>query len=143
LAIYASRYSFALFMPLTMALLVYGRELMRLWMGAEFALFSAPLLPALAVSTAVVAGQFNSSSILFGIDKHGGYARGLMLEAVANIAGMIIVIPRFGILGAAWVAATLMLLNRGLYTPWLVCRALEFPFTDFLRLIYLRPLLTG
>lgn len=143
LGIYANRYSFTLFMPLTLALIVYGRELMNLWMGTEFAVNSTPLLPVLTISTAMVAGQFNSSSILFGINRHGGYARGLIFEAVANVVGMIIIVPRFGILGAAWVASILMILNRGFYTPWLVCHALRCPFINFMRLIYLRPLLTA
>jgi hypothetical protein len=32
-----------------------------------------------------------------------------------------------------------MLVNRGFYTPWLVCRALDCGFFEFLRAIYLRP----
>src|SRR5262249_48111541 len=115
-----------------------------LWMGPEFAANSGPLLPILAVSTAgALAGQYNSSSLLFGISKHGPYARGLLVEAMVSVAGMAAVIPRYGILAAALVSSGCMLLNRGLYTPWLVCRALDFPLLDYLRSIYLRPTLTG
>ena len=143
LGIYSNRYSFMLFLPLVLALLVYGRELVRLWMGEEFAANSAPLLPILSLAMAVAAGQFNSSAILFGLNKHGGYAQGLLVEAVANVVGMIVVIPRFGILGAAWVSASLMVLIRGLYTPWLVCQTLDFGFLAYMRQVYLRPALTA
>ncbi len=144
LGIYSNRYSFTLFMPLVLALLLYGRELIDLWIGAEFAARSGPLLPIMTVATAfALAGQFNSSAILYGLGEHGGYARGVLIEAVLNVSAMIVVIPRYGILGAAWVSASLMLLNRGLYTPWLVCRALDFGFVEYMRSIYLRPMLIG
>jgi O-antigen/teichoic acid export membrane protein len=144
LGIYSNRYSLTLFMPLVVLLLVYGRELILRWMGPEFATYSAPLLPVFAVSTALVlAGQFNSSALLYGLGLHGGYARGLVVEAVLNVAGMILVIPRYGILGAAVVSSGLMLLVRGIYTPLLVCSSLHFSFFGYLRRIYVRPIATS
>jgi len=144
LGIYSNRYSLTLFMPLVVLLLVYGRELILRWVGPAFAANSAPLLPVFVVSTALVlAGQFNSSALLYGLSLHGGYARGLVLEAVLNVTGMILVIPGYGILGAAVVSSGLMILVRGVYTPWLVCRSLDFSFFGYLRLIYLRPIVTG
>src|SRR5437868_6534571 len=89
LGIYSNRYSFTLFVPFVMVLLVYGRELIQLWVGAEFAANSAPLLPILAVSmTVALAGQYNSSSLLFGLSKHGPYGRGLLIEAAISVTGM-------------------------------------------------------
>ncbi|HWB83424.1 MAG TPA: oligosaccharide flippase family protein [Bryobacteraceae bacterium] len=144
LAVYSNRYSFTLFMPLVLMLLVYGEEVILHWVGPAFAANSAPLLPVLLLATALVtAGQFNSSSLLFGLNRHGGYARAVTVEAILNVIGMIIVIPRFGILGAAWVASALMLAVRGIYTPYLVCQNLNVSFFRFLRLIYIRPLLTA
>ena len=144
LGIYSNRYSLTLFMPLVVLLLVYGRELILRWVGPAFAEHSAPLLPVFVASTALVlAGQFNSSALLYGLSLHGGYARGLVVEAVLNVAGMIVVIPRYGILGAAVVSSGLMLLVRGLYTPLLVCRGLHFSFFAYLQRIYLRPILTA
>jgi O-antigen/teichoic acid export membrane protein len=144
LGIYSNRYCFALFTPLTVFLLIYGRELIGRWINPVYALHSAPLLPVLAPAIALVmAGQFNSSAILFGINKHRGYARAMMLEAAGSVVGMAVVIPRFGILGAAWVTAVLMILSRGLYTPLLVCRSLKFPWLSYMREIYLRPVATA
>src|SRR5260370_36452262 len=101
LGIYSNRYSFTLFMPLVLALLVYGRELIGLWVGAEFAANSAPLLPIMTLATAfVLAGPFNSNAILFGLGEDGGDARSVLIEAVLNAAGMGGVIPRHGTLGA-------------------------------------------
>ena len=144
LGIYSNRYSFTLFAPIAIALLVYGKEVIRLWVGPEFALRSAPLLPVFLLANGfVLAGQFNSSSILFGINRHGGYARGLLLEGILNVAGLWLVIPRFGILGAACYSSVLMLAVRGIYTPWLLCRSLDYSLPRYMWEIYMRPVVTA
>ncbi len=102
---------------------------------------SAPLLPVFLLSYALVlAAQFSSSSLLYGVGRHGGYARGLVVEAVLYVTALMWVVPRFGILGAAWVSSTLMIAVRGIYTPWLVSRALDYSFLVYMRRIYVRPL---
>ena len=144
LGIYSNRYCLLLFMPLTIFLLVYGYELLAVWVGSEFAAQSAPVLPILTVGTILsVASQFNSSAILFGIGKHQKFALGLLVEAVAGIAGIVLLIPRYGIVGVAWVTGILMILNRGLFTPWLLCRNFGWDYWPYLRSILLRPVLLG
>jgi O-antigen/teichoic acid export membrane protein len=144
LGIFTNRYSLALCMPLSIFLLVYGRALFVRWVGPEMAANAAPLIPVFVLSsTLVMAAQFNSSSILYGLGRHGGYARGLAVEAVLYIGALAYVVPRYGILGAAWVSAVLMIAVRGIYTPWLVSRALECSFFNYMRGIYVRPLLAG
>jgi hypothetical protein len=41
------------------------------------------------------------------------------------------------------VASSLMLLVRGIYTPLVVSRSLNFSFLEYMRRIYVRPILTG
>ncbi|MGH9722337.1 MAG: oligosaccharide flippase family protein [Bryobacteraceae bacterium] len=144
LGVYSNRYCFTLFTPLVLYLVIYGPELIRIWITPSYAESSAPLLPVLAPAIAIaLAGQFNSSAILFGLATHQRYAYALMVEATLNVAGLWLAIPRFGILGAAWVSASLMVLVRGLYTPWLVCQSLEASFAGYMRDIYLRPFATA
>jgi O-antigen/teichoic acid export membrane protein len=145
LGVYANRYSLTLFMPLALFLLVYGHPLLIRWVhNAEMAAQSAPLLPIFLLSYALVlAAQFSSSSLLYGVGRHGGYARGLVVEAVLYVAALVWVVPRYGIVGAAWVSATLMIAVRGIYTPLLVSRALDYSFLAYMRRIYVRPLLAG
>lgn len=144
LGMYLNRYCFSLFMPLALFLFLFGSQLLTVWVGAEMARHSAPLLIASICSYGfVMAGQYNSASILFGLAKHQGYARNVMIEAAALFGGLIIVIPRFGLLGAAWLVASLMIIIRGLGTPWMLCRYLDFPFLRYMRSIYLRPLLAA
>src|SRR5262249_37956037 len=103
LGMYSNRYSLTLFMPLACYLLVYGTLLIDRWLGKLMADRSGPLLPVFLLCYALVlAAQFNSSSLLFGVGRHGGYARGLMVEAVVYVLALYWAVPRFGILGAAW-----------------------------------------
>ena len=145
LGIHLNRYCVTLFLPLVIFLLVYGTELLRRWVKLEeVALACGPLLPVISLTTMfAVAGQFNSTSMLYGLSRHDRMARGLLLEAVLGLVGIWLVLPHYGILGVAWVVGMLSVLNRGLYVPWLVCRALDSSFLGYMWGIYARPLLTG
>jgi O-antigen/teichoic acid export membrane protein len=126
LGMYLNRYCFVLFMPFCLFLLVYGRELIQVWVPA-FTSYSAPLLIPFALSTAIAtAGQFNSSSILWGMAKHRVYAYTLIVEGILLLAGLTLAIPAYRLLGGAWVAAGLMIVHRGLILPWILCHYLNF-----------------
>jgi O-antigen/teichoic acid export membrane protein len=144
MGIYVNRYCFLLFTPVTISLIVYGRELMHIWLrNPEFVARSAPLLPILAIGiTLASAAQFNSSSILFGLGRHQGYAKSLVAEALLQILGIYLALRwHYGILGVAWVTTSLMVVNRGLVTSWLLCRATHFNLVYYVRSIYLSPFL--
>jgi O-antigen/teichoic acid export membrane protein len=144
MGIYINRYCFMLFTPLALALIVYGPQLFRVWIDAKFAVMCAPLLPVMAVGTTLaIAAQFNSSSILYGLGKHQGYAYSQMVEAAFCIAGLCWAIPRYGILGAAWVVSVLLVLNRGFVLSWLLSRALHFSLWKYLSGIYITPLMAS
>jgi len=144
LGIYLNRYCVTLFLPLVVFLLTYGTELLRRWITPEFASACGPLLPVMSLTTMfAVAGQFNSTSMLYGLSRHDRMARGLLVEALLGLLGIWLVLPHYGILGVAWVVGMLAVLNRGLYVPWLVCRALDSSFAGYMQGIYLRPLLTA
>jgi len=144
LGIYSNRYSLTLFMPVAVFLGIYGRALILRWVGPQMAEHSAVLLPVFLLSNSLVlAAQFNSSSLLYGLGAHGGYARGIFVEAIVYVAALVWVIPRYGILGVALASAALMIVVRGVYTPWLVSRALNSSFLLYMRGIYVRPLLAA
>jgi O-antigen/teichoic acid export membrane protein len=143
LGVYANRYSLTLFLPVVLMLLVYGRDLCRLWISSDFADQSAYLIPAFLFGHAIVSSQLNSVSILFGIGRHQAYSRFLLTEAILSFIGLIIVLPRLGLLGAAWLTNILMALNRGLISCLLLCRELHISFWRYAARIYTRPGLLG
>lgn len=137
-----NRYSLMLILPFSIFLLIWGRELIAKWVGASFAENAAPLLPAFVFSTTLaIAGQYNSIGMLFGMARHQVYSRTLVLEGLLAFAGFLVVLPRYGIVGAAWAIAGLAVLNRGLVTPFLLCRYLDISYARFMGAIYVRPLL--
>jgi O-antigen/teichoic acid export membrane protein len=144
MGLYVNRYCYALFAPLALALSLYGTELLRVWINPEFALNGGPIVTVIAVSTTWgIAAQFNSSSILYGLGKHQRFAYSLLLEAILSSVAIYVAIPRYGIMGAAWVTAVFMVGNRGLVTSWLFARAVEHSFGAYLRGVYLRPTLAA
>jgi O-antigen/teichoic acid export membrane protein len=144
LAEYSNRYCLAMFMPLAILLGIYGGQFFRLWIGAAGAAQAAPLLPILLIGYVLaVVAQFSSSMLLLGLGKHQRYAKGLFAEAVIVVAALWVVIPRWGIIGVAWVCSILMILNRGLLAPWLVSRTLSLGFGHYMGTIYVRPFLAA
>ncbi len=144
LGIYVNRYCFALFAPLTIAVLAYGRQLFSVWLDPKFAAECVSILPVMALGiTLAGAAQFNSSSILYGLGKHQKFAYSQMAEAALFLAGLWWAIPRYGILGAAAVSSGLMVANRGLFLSALLCRAIHFNWGKYLAGIYIAPALTA
>jgi O-antigen/teichoic acid export membrane protein len=144
LGIYLNRYCLALFMPLSIFLTIYGRPLIQTWLGPSFGEHAAPLLPIFVLSTSLaVAGQFNSSQILFGLAKHDNYSKALIAEGALALGAMILLLPRYGIFGAACAAAGFAILNRGIVTPFLLCRLMGYSVVRYLRDIYSIPLMIG
>ena len=141
LAIFTNRYSLALFMPLAIVFSFFGHDLFKLWVPSAVQ-YAAPILPVLTIGYLIaVAGQFSSGMLLLGLGRHQWFARGQFIEAVISLGALIYVTPRYGILGAAYVIAACMIVNRGLFVPWLLSRELGLSFAAFMFSIYARPTL--
>ena len=144
LVLIVNRYCLALILPLSILLWAYGPELFRLWVGQDVAAGSSPLLPVLVAGASFgLAAQQNSTAVLYGLGKHRGFAYGLLAEGLLGLAGMAYVLPRYGLLAGVCVSTTLLLVNRGLWAPWLVCRYTRQPFSVYMREIYLWPTIVG
>jgi O-antigen/teichoic acid export membrane protein len=143
LSVVANRYGLAIYLPLSIFLLVYGHALLSVYLNPSFAASSAPVLMILVASTTIaMAGQYNSSSILFGMGRHQTYARALLVESLVLLGSLALVVPRFGVIGAACVIATLMILNRCLVTAFLISRELKVGYVWFLASVY-QPLIAA
>lgn len=139
-----NRYCLALFLPLALAIWLYGTQLMTLWVGAEIAAHSVPLLMILVAGTTFgIAAQQNSSAVLYGIAAHRAFAWGLLVEAIFLVAGILVILPRYGLAGVAAWATALLILNRGLRTAWLFCRNLNLRLLPFLYEVYALPVALG
>jgi O-antigen/teichoic acid export membrane protein len=144
LGVYSNRYCMALFAPYAAFLMVYGQQAYILWSHNPSVVANGGfLIPILVIGYAVVAGQFNSASILFGLGRHQLYVRCLLGEALLAIGGLIWVLPRYGLEGAAFVIAGLMTLDRGFVVAGLFCREVKINPVVYVAQIYTRPVALG
>jgi len=133
LAIMVNRYSLAIFLPFSIFLAVYGPQLLAVWITPEFARQSSGVLVALLAGiTLGNAAQFSSTSILFGIGKHRIFARAMLTEAAVTTLALAFVLPRYGLTVAAVIASAMMVLNRALFTPWILTRELNASYFGYL-----------
>ncbi len=58
----------------------------------------------------------------------------------AGVLLLVVVIPRWGIVGAAWVTAALTVVNRGFVASWLVSRTVGVSFARYVRSVYAAPI---
>jgi O-antigen/teichoic acid export membrane protein len=143
LTINVNRYCLLLILPVCILFGVFGHDILSLWINPGVAANTMPILLPLLIGAGVIASQFNSSSVLYGLAGHRRYARGFAVEAVVGVAAMLLIGPRLGTVGLAWVVMIVGSLNRGLFTSWLVCQRLNLSWRDFLVSIYVRPLIAG
>jgi O-antigen/teichoic acid export membrane protein len=143
LTVLINRYCYALFLPLAVFLLIFGRELLARLVNPEFAANSAGVLPLVTILvTLTLAGMFNTVATLIGQGRHREYAWGVTAEVVLYIAALAWSIPRYGILGAAWSSLIVLTLSRGLLPAWIFCRQSGYSLSSFLASIYAAPTLT-
>lgn len=144
LPVYTNRYCLALFAPLALVFYVYGLPFFEFWVGPAVAPYSAAVLPILLTGYLVgVVGQLSSAMTLLGTGRHQSYARGMVAEMLLGVALLALLIPRYGIVGAAWVTAALTILNRGLYLSYVASRDIGMGLARYLFSIYSGPLVSA
>ena len=144
LGVYTNRYCMALFAPYAAFLLVYGQHVYVLWTHKPNVVANGGfLIPILLLGYCAVAGQFNSASILHGLGRHQTYVRFMLGESLLVVAGLFVILPRYGLAGAAWLLATLMALDRGVLVAVFLCRELKINPLVYMAQIYIRPVALG
>jgi O-antigen/teichoic acid export membrane protein len=136
LSIYGNRYCSALYLALAVYFWVYGAPLFTAYF---FRPEYATVLPILLIGVTAMNSQYNSVCVLTNMARQKWYARGLLVEAIFSVSAMWYAIPRYGIVGVAWIASVLMFLNRGVWVGWLLCRELRIPVASFVWKVYAAP----
>ncbi len=142
LSVYANRYMLCLFLPVASLLLLYGREIIALWINPETAERCMPLVPVIVLGTMFArAGQSASGAMLFGLAKHQWYSWAMLAEAGLSIGMSLVLVRDGGMVAVAYVFFGLMAVNRGLFTPWLLCRHTGANWGAYMWGVYGRPIL--
>jgi O-antigen/teichoic acid export membrane protein len=115
-----------------LGLIVFGRELITLWMGHGFDGAVMPLY-VLAVAGIVMVAQGPTGTILLGTGRHRMVAAASISEIVLNVGLTIALIGSFGLTGVAvGTAIPFILLNVLVMIPT-ACRTVAVPLATFAR----------
>jgi O-antigen/teichoic acid export membrane protein len=125
--------------PLCAALIVLGKSIIEVWVGAKY-LSSYPILLLLVVPKTLYLAQATSVKILLGIGRHRMLALVLLLEGAANLVLSVVLLRRWGILGVTLGTTIPLSCTSLLFLPRHLCRLLNIPLLAFLRQAYLLPL---
>ena len=145
LAIQTNKHCLTAFVPLAIFLLLYGSPLLQTWVKVPgVAATSGPLIPVFLICYLIaIAGQWNSGAVLIGQGKHAWYSFGVVAEVVLSVTCLVLLVPFYGALGAAWVVSLTITLGRGVFLALLMCHLNNFPFWPYIRSIYGPPLLAA
>lgn len=96
--------------PAAIALAVLAEPLLRLWVGAQISVNAAPILAIVAIAYAVMALTAIPAATADALDRPGMSVRYGLVSMALNVAFVLLLVPRFGAVGAAWAIAINVLL---------------------------------
>ena len=127
--------------PVTAILLIMGKDIIRIWVGARYVPHSYPVLVALMIPFALMMMQGASGRILYGLGKHRTYAIVLLIEGVANVILSVALVPSLGIVGDALGTAIPLGFTSIVFLPRHLKKQIGVPVGTFLRQAYTLPIL--
>lgn len=112
------------------SLLMYGKALIRRWVGPDFE-DSYAILAILAIPMTIEMIQTSNIQLLFGISKHQYYAYLNIAEGFVNVLLSITLARWYGIYGVALGTAIEVVAVQALVLPWLTCREVGIPLRQY------------
>ncbi|MFM7784583.1 MAG: lipopolysaccharide biosynthesis protein, partial [Gammaproteobacteria bacterium] len=135
------RYSALILGPVALTFLLRGESFIGIWMGREFREMSGQVLSVLALAMLFTAPRHVVQAAFVGSGRHKALAPWYILEAATVLALSLILIPRFGIVGAAFASAVPSVLMTCLVMPALCGKLMDMPALSMAWSLWLRPLL--
>jgi O-antigen/teichoic acid export membrane protein len=130
-----------LIFPITSLLIVFGKHIIRIWVGARYVPVSYPVLVVLIIPFALMLAQAASTRILFGLGKHQVMAAVTVIEGVANLILSIALVRPMGIVGDALGTAIPLSFTCLVFLPRHMKKQIGVPVGTFLRDAYMLPIL--
>jgi O-antigen/teichoic acid export membrane protein len=132
--------AFLVLAPTSAILLIYGRELLRLWVGAAY-VSAYPLLVLLTLGMGCGATQSSLQSMLFGIGRH----KGLIVYRFGEAGAIILIggaaLKWYGLEAFAAVIALTLIITSLVLVPRHLCQMLGLPLRSYLNDGFLKPCL--
>jgi O-antigen/teichoic acid export membrane protein len=140
LLIKSVRYSIYLVLPLVLVLVVFGGEVMRIWMGPNYANWILPAI--LAIGFLGTCIQTPILYMLEGLNAHGRAGIGQFIGSALSAAAVFVSFKFFhaGLTAAAIAVTVPLMLVNVVYLPVLLCRRLGQSLGKFYAQVAVRPL---
>jgi O-antigen/teichoic acid export membrane protein len=123
--------AFLLLVPMSAFLIIFGRDVLRLWVGVGY-LSTYPLLVVLTLGMGAGATQAGLQAILFGIGRHKGLIAYRLAEAAAFVLLGAVALKFAGLEAFAIVVSFTLLLTSLILVPRHVCRIVGLPIRSYL-----------
>jgi O-antigen/teichoic acid export membrane protein len=127
--------------PICATLLILGRSVIEVWVGKKYVATSYPVLVIMIISCTLWWSQSASGRVLFGMSKHGTWAKITLIEGVSNLILSIILVRPFGIIGDAFGTAIPLACSTIFFMPRHVSKLLGIRLRTYLREAYALPFL--
>ncbi|MGO9401910.1 MAG: oligosaccharide flippase family protein [Terriglobales bacterium] len=130
-----------LIFPLAATLILLGKHIIRIWMGARYVPFSYPVLVVLIVPYTLMLSQAASGRVLYGLSKHQTLASITVIEGIGNLILSIALVRPLGIIGSALGTAIPLSFTCIWFLPRQLRKRIGVPVRIFLREAYTLPIL--
>jgi O-antigen/teichoic acid export membrane protein len=128
-------------LPITAILIILGKHIIRVWVGARYVPHSYPVLVVMIVPYTLMLSQAASTRVLFGLGKHQTLAAITVIEGIANLILSIALVHPLGIVGDALGTAIPLSFTCLYFTPRHLRKQIGVPVKTFLREAYTLPVL--
>jgi O-antigen/teichoic acid export membrane protein len=130
-----------LILPISAILIILGRHVIRIWVGARYVPHSYPVLVVMIIPFTLMLSQAASGRVLFGLGKHQTLAAVTVIEGVANLILSIALVPRLGIVGDALGTAIPLSFTCIMFIPRHLKKQIGVAVGTFVREAYTLPIL--
>jgi O-antigen/teichoic acid export membrane protein len=127
--------------PISASLIILGKSVIEVWVGAKYIPLSYPVLVVLMVPFTLMLAQGASNRMLLGTTQHGTFAVVTLVEGIVNVILSILLIRPYGIFGDALGTAIPLMLTTVFFLPRHTCNRFGINLVTFLKEAYTLPLL--
>lgn len=127
-------------LPISASLIILGKSMIEVWVGAKYVSQSYPVLVVLIIPFTLMLAQAASSRVLLGTSQHGTFGVVTWIEGVANVILSVLLVRPYGIFGDALGTAIPLTCTVVLFLPRHVCKKFGISVLAFLTESYTLPL---
>jgi O-antigen/teichoic acid export membrane protein len=130
-----------LIIPIAAILIIFGKHIIRIWVGSRYVPHSYPILVILIIPFTLMLSQAASTRVLFGLGKHKTIASVTVIEGIANLILSIALVRPLGIIGDAIGTAIPLSFTCLVFLPRHMKKQIGVPVGTFVREAYTLPVL--